>query len=215
MQASTPNPTTPLPAPPHPHLSPPCCTQLHPALGNVQPLSILSTHRIQKQGLSQQSLSCKPLNPAPFTPPPLPAPPLPLPVVLIPCACFHMQDAKAGTIPAEPLMQALLEQYLKRVSVNRTTLMALFAAGDTNTDGLLSRPQAKAALLCAQPSITDTVLTTIWLEREKVWFPPWPAPPPWDSVYPPLWDSVTPPSPLGPLPSSRQCSPAVCSAVCG
>ena len=79
------------------------------------------------------------------------------------------QDAKAGTIPAEPLMQALLEQYLKRVSVNRATLKALFTAGDTDSDGLLDRPQAKAALLCAQPSLSDTVLTTIWLEREKVW----------------------------------------------
>lgn len=79
----------------------------------------------------------------------------------------NLQDAKAGTIPAEPLMQALLDQYLKRMSVNRATLKALFAAGDTDSDGLLDRPQARAALLCAQPSLSDTVLTAIWLEQEK------------------------------------------------
>ena len=77
---------------------------------------------------------------------------------------------KAGTIPAEPLMQALLDQYLKRLSINRATLIALFKAGDSDNDGLLDRPQAKAALLVAQPSVTDTVQTTIWLEREKVGF---------------------------------------------
>ena len=123
-----------------------------------------------------------------------------------------MQDAKAGTIPAEPLMQALLEQYLKRMSVNRTTLSALFAAGDTDNDGLLDRPQAKAALLCAQPSISDTVLTTIWLEREKVRLTPRPAitpplPPPsvLNLVNPPPHpsppkNSVSHPSPVpGPL----------------
>ena len=106
-------------------------------------------------------------------------------------------------------MQALLEQYLKRVSVNRTTLMALFAAADTDADGLLDRPQAKAALLCAQPSISDTVLTTIWLEREKVWVTPRPA-------NPPLGLSSSPrPSPH-PTPSLslRQCSLGVCSAIC-
>lgn len=65
-------------------------------------------------------------------------------------------------------MQALLDQYLNRVSVNRATLKALFAAGDTDSDGLLDRPQAKGALLCALPSLSDTVLTAIWLEREKV-----------------------------------------------
>lgn len=83
-------------------------------------------------------------------------------------SCTYTQDAKAGTIPAEPLMQALLDQYLNRVSVNRATLKALFAAGDTDSDGLLDRPQAKGALLCALPSLSDTVLTAIWLEREKV-----------------------------------------------
>ena len=79
-----------------------------------------------------------------------------------------MQDVKAGTIPADPLMQALLEQYLKRLSVNRATLAALFMAADNDGDGLLDRPQAKAALMCAQKDVTDTLLTTIWLEREKV-----------------------------------------------
>ncbi|KAL3132243.1 hypothetical protein ABBQ32_008831 [Trebouxia sp. C0010 RCD-2024] len=79
----------------------------------------------------------------------------------------NLQDAKAGTIPAEPLMQALLDQYLKRMSVNRATLKAQFAAGDTDSDGLLDRPQARAALLCAQPSLSDTVLNAIWLEQEK------------------------------------------------
>lgn len=115
-----------------------------------------------------------------------------------------MQDAKAGTIPAEPLMQALLEQYLKRMSVNRTTLSALFAAGDTDNDGLLDRPQAKAALLCAQPSISDTVLTTIWLEREKVRLTPRPAitpPPP-----PPVCSKLSkPPSP--PFPAKKLSKP--------
>ena len=105
-----------------------------------------------------------------------------------------MQDAKAGTIPAEPFMHALLEQYLRRVSVNRSTLMALFAAGDTDNDGRLDRPQAKAALLCAQPSITDTVTTTIWLEREKVWFGPLPPPPP----RPPTLCPLRPAWPLPP-----------------
>lgn len=94
---------------------------------------------------------------------------------LTPLTRSCIQDAKAGTIPAEPLMQALLEQYLKRLSVNRATLKALFAAGDTDSDGLLDRPQARAALLCAQPSLSDTVLTTIWLEQEKVWAAFWGA----------------------------------------
>lgn len=65
-------------------------------------------------------------------------------------------------------MQALLDQYLRRLSVNRATLGALFRAGDNDSDGLLDRPQAKAALLTAQPSMTDTLQTAIWLEREKV-----------------------------------------------
>ncbi len=79
-----------------------------------------------------------------------------------------LQDAKAGTIPADPLMQALLEQYLKRLSVNRATLTALFKAADSDNDGLLDRPQSKAALMCARKELTDTDLTTVWLEREKV-----------------------------------------------
>ena len=83
------------------------------------------------------------------------------------CVCVA-QDVKAGTIPAEPLMQALLDHYLKRLSVNRTTLQALFKAADGNGDGLLDRPQARAALTLAQPDLTDTAITTIWLEQEKV-----------------------------------------------
>jgi len=83
------------------------------------------------------------------------------------CVCVA-QDVKAGTIPADPLMQALLDQYLKRLSVNRTTLQALFKAADSDGDGLLDRPQARAALTCAQPDLTDTSVTTIWLEQEKV-----------------------------------------------
>jgi len=75
---------------------------------------------------------------------------------------------KAGTIPADPLMQALLDHYLKRLSVNRTTLQALFKAADSDGDGLLDRPQARAALTLAQPDLTDTAITTIWLEQEKV-----------------------------------------------
>jgi len=77
------------------------------------------------------------------------------------------QDVKAGTIPADPLMQALLDHYLKRLSVNRTTLQALFKAADSDGDGLLDRPQARALTL-AQPDLTDTSITTIWLEQEKV-----------------------------------------------
>ena len=92
--------------------------------------------------------------------------------VLLHLACNLLQDVKAGTIPAEPLMQALLDQYLRRLSVNRATLGALFKAGDNDSDGLLDRPQAKAALLVVQPSMTDTLQTAIWLEREKV---PWAA----------------------------------------
>ena len=79
-----------------------------------------------------------------------------------------MQDAKAGTLPADPLMQALLDQYLKRVTVNRATLGALFRAADSDTDSLIDRPQCKAALTVAQSDASDTLLTTIWLEREKV-----------------------------------------------
>lgn len=79
-----------------------------------------------------------------------------------------LQDAKAGTLPADPLMQALLDQYLKRLSVNRATLTALFKAADRTGDGLLDRPLAKAALTCADSSVSDTSVTTIWLEREKV-----------------------------------------------
>ena len=65
-------------------------------------------------------------------------------------------------------MQALLDHYLKRLSVNRTTLQALFKAADSDGDGLLDRPQARAALTLAQPDLTDTAITTIWLEQEKV-----------------------------------------------
>ncbi len=65
-------------------------------------------------------------------------------------------------------MQALLDHYLKRLSVNRTTLQALFKAADSDGDGLLDRPQASAALTLAQPDLTDTAITTIWLEQEKV-----------------------------------------------
>lgn len=105
-------------------------------------------------------------------------------------------------------MQALLEQYLKRVSVNRATLMALFAAGDTDTDGLLDRPQAKATLLCAQPSISDTVLTTIWLEREKVWVTPRPANPPLGL------SSSLPPTPSFPsLPVCSLCAAWLCAQL--
>ena len=87
-----------------------------------------------------------------------------------------LQDAKAGTVPADPLMQALLDQYLKRLSVNRATLTALFKAADSRGEGLLDRPQAKAALTCADSGVSDTSVTTIWLEREKVGRSPPPAP---------------------------------------
>ncbi|DBA70684.1 TPA: hypothetical protein ACH3X2_012061 [Trebouxia sp. C0005] len=83
----------------------------------------------------------------------------------------NLQDVKAGTIPADPLMQALLDHYLKRLSVSRTTLQALFKAADSDGDGLLDRPQARAALTVAQPDLTDTGITTIWLEQEKVTVP--------------------------------------------
>lgn len=65
-------------------------------------------------------------------------------------------------------MQALLDQYLKRVTVNRGTLHALFKAADSDLDSLVDRPQFKAALTVAQKDTTDTLLTTIWLEQEKV-----------------------------------------------
>ena len=78
-----------------------------------------------------------------------------------------LQD-KAGSMPAESLLLALLEQYLKRVTVNRMTLTALFTAADSTGEGLLDRPRMKAAFMCARPDITDTALTTIWVEREKV-----------------------------------------------
>ena len=71
-------------------------------------------------------------------------------------------------MPADPFMQALLDQYLKRVTVNRSTLGALFKAADSDSDSLVDRPQYKAAVTVAKPDVTDTVLTTIWLEREKV-----------------------------------------------
>ena len=83
------------------------------------------------------------------------------------CVCVA-QDVKAGTIPADPLMQALLDHYLKRLSVNRTTLQALFKAADSDGHGVLDRPQARAALTLAQPDLIDTAITTIWLEQEKV-----------------------------------------------
>ena len=83
------------------------------------------------------------------------------------CVCVA-QDVKAGTVPADPLMQALLDRYLKRLSVNRATLQALFKAADSDGDGLLDRPQARAALTLAQPDLTDTSITTIWLEQDKV-----------------------------------------------
>ena len=65
-------------------------------------------------------------------------------------------------------MQALLDHYLKRVTVNRSTLGALFKAADSDSDSLVDRPQYKAAVTVAKPDVTDTLLTTIWLEREKV-----------------------------------------------
>lgn len=78
-----------------------------------------------------------------------------------------LQDTK-GSIPVDSLLLSLLEQYLKRVTVNRTTLAALFTAADSTAEGLIDRPQMKAALTCADPEITDTAMTTIWLERQKV-----------------------------------------------
>ena len=91
------------PHPPHP-ISPRLDPSHLPAVLNPSLASPLcsptgsSLHVGCKRDYYRTATSRKPLSPDP---------PQPLPVVLSPGASCHTQDAKAGTTPAEPSMQAL------------------------------------------------------------------------------------------------------------